>query len=155
MSARRLFAISLLSLGGLLALTGCGTAPSPVSGQDSSRTLTLAANTDWVLVRWTSAGVSKHPIHSPAPALQIGNEGRISGNAGVNRYTGVARITDARLNWSGNFALTRMAGPPELMAAENLYLDALQSTHSVTVRDDRLIFTGEKPLRLEFVRAKP
>jgi len=154
MSARRLPAFCFI-LGGLLAFTGCAGGPSPVSEQDSSRTLTLAANTNWVLVRWISSGVSKHPIHPPAPTLQIGGEGRVSGNAGVNRYTGVVRITDARLNWGDNFALTRMAGPPELMAAENLYLDDLLSTRIVTVHDDRLIFTGEKPLRLEFVRAKP
>lgn len=154
MSARPLLTLFILMLGGLVAFTGCATAPSSVSEQDSSRTLTLSANTGWVLVQWTSAGVSKKTIHSPAPTLQIGSGGRISGNAGVNRYIGTVRVNGDRLDWGGNFALTRMAGPPELMAAENDYLDALQSTHSVTERGDHLIFAGVNPLRLEFARAE-
>ncbi len=48
-----------------------------------------------------------------------------------------------------------MAGPPEPMAAENRCLDALRSARRVTVRDYRLIFTGEKSPRSEFARAKP
>jgi heat shock protein HslJ len=155
MPANRRLPLLVIVIGALLALAGCSATTSSVSEQDSRRTLTLSANTDWVLVQWSSADVSKHSIHSPAPTLQIGNNGRISGNAGVNRYTGIARVTGTLLNWGDNFALTRMAGPPELMAAENNYLDALQSTDAVTVRDQHLIFTGDKSLRLEFARAKP
>jgi heat shock protein HslJ len=150
----RLFVLSLLLLGSL-AFSGCGTPVSSVSGQDSIRTLTTSANTYWVLVKWTSADGENQPLHTPAPTLHIGYQGRISGQAGVNDYVGNARVVDEVINWGASFAATRKAGEPELLASEERYLADLQATRRVTVRNDRLVFTGKKPLRLEFARAQP
>ncbi|MDF3056395.1 MAG: heat-shock protein [Rariglobus sp.] len=155
-SAHRLVAIFLLTLGALFSFTGCeSTAPSSASGQDSIRTLTTSGNTNWVLVQWTSAGGEKQSIPPPAPTMLIGYQGRISGQAGVNSYVGNVTISDGILNWGEHIALTRASGSPELMASENQYLNDLKATRKVTIRQSRLIFTGEKPLRLEFARADP
>jgi heat shock protein HslJ len=143
----------LLVIGALLALSGCSSSVSPLSGQDSVRTLTLSANTNWVLTSWTTTLGDKQAIAEPAPTLTIGYTGQISGDAGVNRYTGTARIANNELNWGTGFALTRRAGPPELMMRENKYLNSLRSTKNVTVRGNKLVFTGDKPLRLEYIRA--
>ena len=59
-------------LGGLLAFSGCGTTVSSSSDQDSNRTLTTAANTNWVLAHWTSANGEKQTVLPPAPTLLIG-----------------------------------------------------------------------------------
>lgn len=152
MRTLRLLPLALLALGGLLALSGCGSV-STITGQDSSRTLTMSANTTWVLASWTTTLGDKQEIASPAPTLGIGHAGEITGQTGVNNYHGTARISNAELDWGAGFALTRRAGPPELMMRENQYLNDLRSTRHVTVRGDKLIFTGGKPLRLEFVRA--
>lgn len=149
---RLLLPLALVALGGLLAFTGCDTVSS-LSGQDSGRTLTLAANTRWVLSSWTDSMGDRVEILPPAPTLDLGYGGRVSGQAGVNRYTGEARVSDSLLDWGAGFALTRRAGPPALMMSENQYLDALRSTRRVTVRGGKLVFTGKSSLRLEYVRS--
>jgi len=146
---------SLFIFGGLFAFNGCATAPSSIGGQDSIRTLTTAGNTNWVLVQWISADGKAQPIHSPAPTLHIGYQGRISGQAGVNDYVGTARVIDDVLNWGESFAATRKEGAPELIEKEDRYLADLHATTGVTVRNGHLVFTGEKPLRLKFARAHP
>ena len=151
--AQRLLSCAVL-LGGLLAFTGCETTSSSIE-QDSNRTLTTSGNTNWVLVHWTSANGEKQAVIPPAPTLLIGYEGRISGQSGVNTYVGTARIVGGLLNWGNNLGVTRKAGPSELMASENRYLNDLQATQHVTIRGSRLIFTGKKTLRLEFTRANP
>ena len=151
----RLLALALVSIGGLLAFSGCES-PSSMSGQNSIRTLTTSANSNWVLVSLVTADGVKQPVPaSHAPSLTIGYQGRVSGNAGVNDYVGNATVADDHLSWGEQLASTRMAGAPELMATENLYLTALKATTQITVNGDRLILTGHKPLRLEFVRANP
>lgn len=159
MSPVHLFRLLTLCLGSLLALfifSGCGsTSTSSHDGQDSIRTLTTSAGSNWVLVRWVSTDGQKHTIHAPAPTLVIGYQGRISGNAGVNDYVGNVTVFDDVMNWGSHIAATRMAGPPEVMEAEGAFLTDLKDTKQVTIRGDRLLFTGEKPLRLEFARANP
>lgn len=152
--AHRFLSCAVL-LGGLLAFSGCGTTVSSSSDQDSNRTLTTSGNTNWVLANWTSTNGEKQAILPPAPTLLIGYAGRISGQSGVNSYVGTARIVGGLLNWGNNLGVTRRAGPPELMASETRYLNDLQATQHVTIRGNRLIFTGKKPLRLEFVHANP
>lgn len=157
-AASRLFVLVLVAISGLLAFTGCaagGGGGSPVTGQDSIRTLTTLGNTNWVLTKWTTADGANSPIPPPAPTLMIGYQGRLSGQAGVNNYVGNVTVADDRLNWGRHLAVTRMAGSPELMASEARFLADLQATQHVTSRGNRLIFTGEKPLRLEFTRANP
>ena len=151
--AQRLLCFVAL-FGGLLAFNGCETTSSAIE-QDSGRTLTTSGNTNWVLVQWTSADGGKQTLLPPAPTQRIGDEGRISGRSGVNSYVGTARIVRGQLDWGNNLGVTRMAGSPELMASETRYLNDLQATQHVTIRGNRLIFTGKKPLRLEFVRARP
>lgn len=149
----RLSAFVFITLGLLAASTGCAGGPSDASGQDSVRTLTLSANTDWVLVKWIDADGEKQPLLTPGPTLRIGDQGSVSGHSGVNNYLGTARISGGELAWGGGFALTRKAGPEALMDSENRYLESLKAARHVTVRGDRLIFTGGKNLRLEFTRA--
>lgn len=149
----RLSALVFITLGVLAALTGCAGGPSATRDQDSGRTLTLSANTDWVLVKWIDAEGEKQPLLPPVPTLRIGDQGRVSGQSGVNNYLGTARISGGELAWGGGFALTRKAGPEALMDSENRYLNSLKTTRHVTVRGDKLVFTGGKNLRLEFIRA--
>lgn len=151
----RLLALAVLSLGALLAFAGCASAPSTLSNQDSIRTLTTAANTHWVLAKWTSADGGKVAILQPAPTLSIGYQGRISGQAGVNDYVANVSVANDTLDWGDHIGLTRMAGTPELMESEARYLRDLKACLRLTVRGNRLLFTGEKPLRLEFTRADP
>lgn len=62
------------------------------------------------------------------PTIQFDDSGKISGLAGVNRFTGEAVFTgNHSFALRGPIALTKMAGPPEAMALEESFLQALQS----------------------------
>jgi heat shock protein HslJ len=61
--------------------------------------------------------------------LEFGADGQVSGNAGVNTFSGTYEYDGNTLSL-GPLATTRMAGPQELMEQETLYLAALQASVS-------------------------
>lgn len=61
----------------------------------------------------------------------------VSGFAGVNRFTGSYELGADRLVF-GPLASTRMAGSPEAMAMEQIYLEALSRIDGWRLRDERL-----------------
>lgn len=143
--------LGLMLLGVLIGFTGCASTPDN-TGQDSRHTLTAFANSNWALTRWNSADGTHIAPGATSPTLHIGYAGRVDGNAGVNRYgTTVSVVADA-LVWTPASS-TRMAGPEEQTQQEERFLADLRATTRVTVRGDKLIFQGEKPLRLEFTRS--
>ncbi len=108
------------------------------------------AGTRWQLERLVSKGVEERP---PAPvSLAFGAETGVTGNAGVNDYVGrVSVAPDGALRWTARgLAMTRMAGPPEVMQFEARYLHALmRSVRAVTDVEGRLVLddgAGEKRL---------
>lgn len=61
------------------------------------------------------------------PTMEFGPDNRVSGMAGVNRYSAQGEITNGNgWAWKGAPVTTRMAGPPEAMAVETAFLDAIQ-----------------------------
>lgn len=108
--------------------------------EESRRTLAgvalppVLAGTAWVLesVVGTPAALGLRG----APMLAFG-EGAISGQTGVNRFNARA---DAGEGWIriGPVAMTRMAGPPEMMKQEREFLDRLQRCGAWRVDGDRL-----------------
>ena len=61
--------------------------------------------------------------------LEFGADGQVSGNSGVNTFSGTYEYDGNTLS-IGPLAMTRMAGPPELMEQETLYLAALEASVS-------------------------
>ena len=58
--------------------------------------------------------------------LTLEDDGRVSGRAAVNSYFGAfKRLANGGIDMSGAFGVTKMAGPPELMQAEDTFLRAL------------------------------
>ncbi|HSM45029.1 MAG TPA: META domain-containing protein [Acidimicrobiia bacterium] len=70
-------------------------------------------------------------------AQLVVEDGRISGSMGVNRFAG--EIGDGLP--VGALAVTRMAGPAELMAQEDILLEHLQSADAIEVVDDGMFLT--------------
>lgn len=62
--------------------------------------------------------------------LEFGEDGQVSGSAGVNTFSGSYEYGDDGAIAIGPLATTKMAGPEELMQQEALYLAALQSSES-------------------------
>ena len=88
-------------------------------------TLSIAdlAGVEWTLERFS--GDDPAPA-APAITLAFG-EGRISGSSGCNGYFGSVEESAPGEIGIGPLGATRRACPPETMALENRYLEALQS----------------------------
>jgi len=120
------------------ALTGCaadGSGPS-LPSLDGASVMDNALSRltgDWSLDALRRADVTGLvPEGVRRPTLTIGDDGGVSGFAGVNRFTG--SLDPANLA-RGDFdlspaAMTRMAGPDEAMSLEREFMDALNSVAS-------------------------
>ncbi len=70
-------------------------------------------------------------------------DGRVSGRAGCNRYTGTWTLDGARIEM-GPFAATRMACPEAVMDQESRFLEALDAVERIENRHGLLyLYAGE------------
>lgn len=105
-------------------LASCGALASSATGQN------LAG--EWRLTALPSASAVRV---SDAATLRIeGEPPRASGSTGVNRYAGPVDVRGEDLRF-GALASTRRAGPPDAMALEQAFLQALQATARWRIRD--------------------
>jgi uncharacterized lipoprotein YbaY len=107
----------------------------------------LVVGREWIL---ESIGGEDVTVMRPA-SLRFGDDGRVTGSTGVNRVFGGYEITDGRLSITTP-GTTLMAGPPEAMATETAFLQALTDGGEVAVDGDRLTI-GDGETRLTFSAA--
>ena len=93
---------------------------------------------------WTLTTIESQPLPVPLPpglrpiTLTVNSDGAVSGNAGINRYSGTVD-TGAWENREivfGPLAVSRMAGPPAAMSIESAYLATLDAVRSFEVDPD-------------------
>lgn len=102
---------------------------------------------------WSLADLCGTPVPDDAKIdLKFLEDGRISGNASVNRYSGPL-ILDEGIFEFGPFLTTRMAGNPEAMERESAFLEALSAAVSIRMTDDGQLIIPvadqEHPLRFK------
>jgi heat shock protein HslJ len=116
----------------LITLTGCS------SGGGSSGSGSLGRSsldgTQWRLTEWTLSSLS--PADFTITAKFAG--GRVSGNSGVNSYSGPYNLGPGTAFSVGQLAVTQMAGPEPAMRAETAYLTLLAQAKSFKTADGRL-----------------
>jgi heat shock protein HslJ len=111
-------------------------------------TFEAAPDVDAALVgRWMVTGVVARdaddgggedgPRSAGEAWLEVTPDGEVAGHGGVNRFGSRARTDGERL-YLGPVRSTRMAGPPEAMAAETAFLEALGAVATYAVESDRL-----------------
>lgn len=102
--------------------------------------------TEWTLTMLGDASVpTGERIRIPTLKLDPAGK-RASGTSGVNRYTGGYELNGANIKF-GQFAGTRMAGPPDAMARESAFLAALQQALTWKISGNTLeLGNGEKTL---------
>ena len=83
--------------------------------------------------------------------LEIQPDGKFAGQAPVNRYFGQIKIEGSAVT-AGPVGATMMAGPPELMKAEQDYFKTLNAIKSISVKDGTLDIEGPEGSRLQFSR---
>lgn len=146
-------------------LTACAPSPDPDEPRPGTEppapapTLqALPDSEDPVMVQvpernaWTVRRIAGFDLPADArrPTLRLDAEtAQASGFAGVNRFTGSYELDAEGLSF-GPLASTRMAGPPEAMALEQVYLEALSRVDSWRLRDERLDLLAEGQRVLTF-----
>lgn len=76
------------------------------------------------------------------PTMQFSGTNRVSGLAGVNRYSGEVTITGSEGITFGPVAATKMAGPSDAMALETNFLGLLATVTRFDYREGKLLLTG-------------
>lgn len=76
--------------------------------------------------------------------LQFGADGRISGSAGCNNYTGAYEADGNRIRISGAAATRRMCAGEGVMEQEQAFLRALEAATTVRIEGDRLELRDDK-----------
>lgn len=69
-------------------------------------------------------------VGEPAMFVHFAVDGSVNGNAGCNQFSGSLETTENGVIM-GNLASTRKACPPDIMARETAFMNALQSTASL------------------------
>jgi heat shock protein HslJ len=115
---------------------------------------------DWQAVighEWRVQELDDQPVlESTAITIVFDRAGRVSGNAGTNRYMGsYTRAGSDRLAVS-DLGATKMYLdlPPGRMQQETTYLDLLQSVERFTLEDDGLILWVEGERSILYRRAQ-
>jgi heat shock protein HslJ len=111
-------AVEVLLDGG--KLTGCGGDPA-----------SLLHGREWVVEEINGAGV----VDGSRATLSFGDNGRVSGRASCNAYTGQYSLSGEGLTIS-NTAGTMMACAPPLMRQEDLFLGVLRDVRRFDFRPD-------------------
>ena len=89
---------------------------------------------------------SKTVLTGSQPVLTFEPDGRVTGNASCNRFTGSYRLTGETLTFS-DLALTRMACEAALMTQEQTLVRALESVtgFGIGTQDSLILLSGDTP----------
>ena len=140
---RRFTEISLVFLASfaLFVLPAC-------NSQSKSRQQPIAslAGQSWTCVTLNGAAITA----TRPPTITFDGAGRVNGFSGVNRFGGSVESAEAGELHFSQMMSTKMAGPPEQMALESSFLDALTRADRYVVTDVELIFSAGKKMVVQF-----
>jgi len=95
------------------------------------------AGTEWRLEQ-----LDGKPVSPDADLTAAFADGRVSGSAGINQYSGSYTLDGSALTF-GDLGSTKMAGPGHLMLQESRFLSALEATRTARIADGKLTLTDE------------
>jgi heat shock protein HslJ len=95
---------------------------------------------------WLLAEIAGEIVDAGAPREIRFDAGRVIGQVGVNRFSGSYTQTEDGIEF-GPAAMTRMAGPPELMDLEARFHQALLAAE--TARTETRLLLGDMVLVLQ------
>jgi heat shock protein HslJ len=111
---------------------------------------------DWHLIRMTLDGEPYPMVENSEVTFACSQEGQVAGAASINRYFGNLKLAEnGGIVWNKVFGMTRMAGPPELMKQESVFMDALSKTSRMFLNNSTLILKSQdRSTVLEFDRVE-
>jgi heat shock protein HslJ len=119
--------------------TGAAAAPAAEEPAPDSAGDTALPVGDWQLV---SIGGEAPAEGLDRPTLLVQGDGRVAGFAGVNRYTGSLGGPEDRL--FGPMPTTMMAGPPEAMALEARFTQAMGAATDFRLEGGTLVLVSNE-----------
>jgi heat shock protein HslJ len=127
-----------------LAASGCSAVPvrADVDGQaqDSVTDISAIPGGEWSL---ESYGPASAPVTTPEgvkATLVIQADGSVGGSSACNSFFGTLTLDGEKASFTG-LGRTLMACDAERMSLEDAYLAALESAHSMALRDGRLLIS--------------
>ncbi len=129
----------------LLLLTACVPTPSPDAMKQ------LAERNRWELAHWGNRAIPS--ADQGQPVVLAFQEGRVSGQAGCNRYTAAISFgPDAGEVTVSHGMTTRMACEPRRMEFEAAFIKAFEASRRYRLDGESLSFESETAPPLEFYR---
>ena len=108
--------------------------------QITPRQLKDIAGIEWHLKIMKIDNESIPLIEDTKNTFSCDENGKVAGVASLNRYFGNFSLKeDGEIIWSKAFGMTRMAGPPELMAQEAKFMQALPQTSRIYLKKEKLV----------------
>lgn len=150
-------AIAFVFVTALLAAgcSGSGSSAAPALPFKTPQEALNMLKGDWVLQQLNGVDVSSLiPAGGKAPTLTVKDDGQVAGFAGVNRYSSkldLQNLAAGDFN-IGNAAMTRMAGPPQLMKLEDDFTNALNEVTKFGFSGKDLDLKRGSETLLKFVR---
>lgn len=71
--------------------------------------------------------------------LEVSQDGTVSGNTAVNRYSGKATLKEMSIRF-GPLAMTRRAGPPAMMDQESKFTAAVEKVSGYRIENTGLLY---------------
>jgi heat shock protein HslJ len=152
---------TLMTVVGLLSVFACaetpsgGTEPKADAIQITSRGIKDIAGIEWHLKKMITDNKPIALIKDTENTLSCDADGKVAGVATINRYFGNFNLKEnGDIVWNKAFGMTRMAGPPELMAQEAAFMEALTHTSRMVLKGSWLTLINEnESTRLEFEKS--
>lgn len=83
----------------------------------------------WRVESLAVGGELQPTLDGPMLTVEVSDDGRVSGNAGINRFSGSLGAE----GMFGPMATTRRAGPHDLMAQEQIFLKHLEAAEGYEI----------------------
>ena len=153
--------VILMTVFGLLSVFACAQTPSGGGDpradaiQITPRQIEDIAGIKWHLKKMITDNKPIALIKDTESTFSCDAKGKVAGVATINRYFGNFSLKEnGDIVWNKAFGMTRMAGPPELMAQEAAFMEALTRTSRLYLKDSSLTLINEsKSTRLEFKKS--
>ena len=127
----------------ILVLAACASPASQTGGGDLTGKV-------WGLTELTG----KPPVAGTGISAEFSADGKVSGSAGCNRYSGTYTISGNSITISTPLAATMMMCDAAVMEQEAAYLKALGEAKTYAVQGDQLTLTGANNTSLAVYKAQ-
>jgi heat shock protein HslJ len=135
--------ISLSICAGMMLLAACASSGSQTGGGDLTGKV-------WALTELAG----KQPAAGVGISAEFGSDGKVSGSAGCNRYSGTYTVSGNSITISSSMATTMMMCDESVMEQESAYLKALAEAKTYAVKGDQLTLTGADKTSLAIYKAQ-